>query len=157
MSNNGGGTSTGDVGNKIWLGWTSGHDGSASLNGMLDEVCLFNSALSATQITNLYNQTYVNPSYQYQSPSVGFAAIIEPPDSPNFSGINRMKDGPMILSFSGPASGNYSLWAGTNLALPLGSDGWALLKTGSFSGGTISFIDENATNYPARFYRITMP
>ena len=68
----------------------------------------------------------------------------------------RLSDGNYQLKFSG-TSGNYRLWASTNLALTPVTSTWSLLTSGTFSGGTVTYKDSQSTNYPRRFYLITVP
>ncbi|MDR3458278.1 MAG: autotransporter-associated beta strand repeat-containing protein [Verrucomicrobiae bacterium] len=68
----------------------------------------------------------------------------------------QLGDGNFQLKFSG-TSGNYRLWTTTNLTFKPVTSTWTLLTSGTFSGGTVTFKDNTATNYPQRFYVITTP
>ena len=68
----------------------------------------------------------------------------------------RLSDGNFQLKFSG-ASGGYRLWAATNLTMAPVTSTWTMLTSGTFSGGTVTFKDSASTNYPQRFYLITVP
>lgn len=68
----------------------------------------------------------------------------------------QLGDGNFQLKFAG-TSGNYRLWATINLAPTPLTNTWTLLTSGTFSGGTVTFKDSQATNYPLRFYSITVP
>ncbi len=46
----------------LWIGDRSGSTGSRSFNGAIDEVRIYNRALTENEIKNLYNGTYVNRS-----------------------------------------------------------------------------------------------
>jgi autotransporter-associated beta strand protein len=67
-----------------------------------------------------------------------------------------LNDGNFQLKFAG-TSGNYRLWTTTNLAFSPITSTWTQLTSGTFSGGSVTFKDSNATNYPRRFYSITIP
>ena len=74
---------------------------------------------------------------------------------PVLGAVTRQPDGNFSLLFSGPASFGYSVRATTNLLTPLA--GWTVLGTGTFGGVGASYLDLTATNYPQRFYRVTIP
>jgi fibronectin-binding autotransporter adhesin len=77
---------------------------------------------------------------------------------PQINSITPGAGGSFALAFSGPAGNNYRVWGSTNLAsVPITST-WTLLTNGLFGvSGTATFVDTTATNYPARFYLITVP
>ena len=68
-------------------------------------------------------------------------------------------NGNFQLSFSGPAGNSYSVWASTNVAAtPITSTWTPLVTNGLFDvTGAATFVDLAATNYPARFYVISVP
>lgn len=77
-------------------------------------------------------------------------AAISAPEitSAGFSG------GKFVLSGSvGLQVAPYTVLATTNLALPLAN--WSNLGEGTFTNGAFTFADALATNYPARFYRLS--
>jgi autotransporter-associated beta strand protein len=63
------------------------------------------------------------------------------------------------LAFSGPAGNSYRVWASANVAATPVASTWTLLLTnGLFNGtGSATFLDTSATNFPARFYVISVP
>jgi hypothetical protein len=75
--------------------------------------------------------------------------------TPHADGISRRTDGNMQLTISGPVGSGYSVHASTNVALPLGS--WSLLSSGTITVSPFNYEDLNATNFPQRFYRISIP
>jgi fibronectin-binding autotransporter adhesin len=78
---------------------------------------------------------------------------------PQITGITSTNNGSFNLAFSGPAGNNYSVWASTNLAATPINTAWTLLvSNGLFNvNGNAAFIDTTATNYPMRFYLISVP
>jgi len=81
-------------------------------------------------------------------------------------GVSCRSDGAVELAFVGWPGASYTLLAATNLSSasivdpsgPGGSSEWEALATlVPFPDGTFSFVDTAATNYPARFYRVTSP
>ena len=81
--------------------------------------------------------------------------------------ITYRVDGAVILEFLAWPGVSYTLRASTNLThgtmpptLPAGRHYCGMgghRHAGTFPGGTFSFVDTAATNYPARFYRLTWP
>ena len=80
--------------------------------------------------------------------------------------ISYESDGSVRLDFLAWPGVSYTLLAATNLnSAPMvhpsfvgGSPGWKAIATlVPFPDGTFSFVDTDATNYPARFYRLTGP
>jgi hypothetical protein len=68
--------------------------------------------------------------------------------------LSRQADGSARLSCSTAASQTYSVQATTSLASPA----WVTIGTASADGsGAFSFMDLDAPNYPARFYRLAGP
>jgi autotransporter-associated beta strand protein len=81
-----------------------------------------------------------------------------PPYPPQFNGTPVVQgDGGFRLSFSGPAGFAYRVWGSTNVALTPVSTTWTVLSSGTFNTGPVTFTDSHATNYPARFYEVTIP
>ncbi|MDR3460130.1 MAG: glycoside hydrolase family 31 protein [Verrucomicrobiae bacterium] len=70
-------------------------------------------------------------------------------------GAALLSDRSFNLSFSGPIAQSYTIWASTNLTVPL--QNWANLGGGTFSFDPANFTDLNAMNLQSRFYRITSP
>ena len=78
---------------------------------------------------------------------------------PQLTGITPGTNGSFQLSFSGPAGNSYTVWASTNVAAtPIASTWTPLVSNGLFSvGGLATFADSTATNFPTRFYLISVP
>jgi hypothetical protein len=74
---------------------------------------------------------------------------------PEVSSFGLTADHNFQLSGTGPTDQPYRILATTNISQAV-SD-WVQVGTGSFTGGTFSFTDLNATNYPRRFYRVFSP
>jgi autotransporter-associated beta strand protein len=62
------------------------------------------------------------------------------------------------VTFSGPAGNSYRVWASTNvLASPI-TNTWTVVASGVINGtGSVTAADNTATNYPMRFYLISVP
>lgn len=88
----------------------------------------------------------------YRSFEIGLPADITPPHIES-TGIGSDRN--IVLNFSAPQSQNYTVWASTNIALPLNQ--WTIVAQGNVSQSPMSITDLNSTNYPARFYLITIP
>ena len=82
-------------------------------------------------------------------------AVILPPPAPQISGYQRPSDGSFKFTFSGLAGVGYSVRAGTNLAAPATT--WTILSTNVFGNSPTNYIDLAATNYPNRYYLISIP
>ncbi len=76
--------------------------------------------------------------------------------SPQFTNSVRTADGSFILSGTGAVGGAYRILATTNVLQPLTN--WTAMTTGTFSsGGAFSYTNQQATNFPRRFYRAVSP
>jgi fibronectin-binding autotransporter adhesin len=84
---------------------------------------------------------------------------ISAPLQPSFSRPVLLSDGNIQLTFSYPGGSgfDYRLWASTNAALSPITSTWTLLSSGTFFGFDVTYTDLDATNYPRRFYSISMP
>jgi autotransporter-associated beta strand protein len=87
------------------------------------------------------------------NPTTGTLLVVatQPPQFTQFS----VSGGAFTMSGTGPAGSSYRIYAATNMALSFSE--WTPVATGAFSGGMFSFTDEQATNYPVRFYRAVSP
>jgi hypothetical protein len=65
----------------------------------------------------------------------------------------KVLGGTFQLSGTGPHGAAYRVLASTNLNLPQ----WTQVSTGRFAGGIFTCSDSQATNQPARFYRVLKP
>jgi fibronectin-binding autotransporter adhesin len=74
---------------------------------------------------------------------------------PQIATVSRAVDGNIQLGGTGPNGAAYRVLSSTNAALPLTS--WMEIGNGTFTGGTFSFLDPNATNYVQRFYSVVTP
>jgi uncharacterized repeat protein (TIGR03803 family) len=76
--------------------------------------------------------------------------------TPRLTGIEKLVNGSIFLTASGPPANPFRLWATTDLSTPLTS--WTLLTNGTFANdGKISFTDNAPSPLPARFYRVSTP
>jgi hypothetical protein len=64
-------------------------------------------------------------------------------------------DGSFQLTLSGPEGQPFTVLASPDVAVPL--TGWATLTNDHFGPSPAIFTDTDATNYPARFYRVVSP
>ena len=74
---------------------------------------------------------------------------------PQFDTVSVLPDGDFQFTFSANNNDHYTLWASTNLALPFAQ--WTDLGSGTMGASPLTFKDLGATNYPQRFYRISVP
>ncbi len=74
---------------------------------------------------------------------------------PQFTSVTLLADHNFEFTFSANNNDHYTLWASTNLTLPFAQ--WTDLGSGTMGASPLSFKDLGATNYPQRFYRITVP
>jgi len=74
---------------------------------------------------------------------------------PTITGFGELSNGRFSLTFTGALGASYTVYATTNLALPLSS--WTVMTNSSFNGAPVTFQDAKATNYPARFYQVALP
>jgi hypothetical protein len=65
--------------------------------------------------------------------------------------VVRLPDGSVQFDLTAPGAATATVLGSTNLTV------WQVLQTVPVTGGTAVFTDNNATNYPARFYRILVP
>lgn len=76
---------------------------------------------------------------------------------PSITNLVRLADRNLQFSFAGTAGQNYRVWACTNLAAALTTNSWTLLTNAIFGNGTAQFTDWQSTNFPQRFYLISVP
>src|SRR5439155_24326156 len=93
-------------------------------------------------ITNVAAKQFLTVMEQ-QSPG----ALI-PPD---FTSVSLSTSGAVDLSVTGEADLRYVFEASTNLV------NWTRLGVRTNLTGTIQFTDPKATNFPKRFYRVSVP
>jgi hypothetical protein len=72
-----------------------------------------------------------------------------------FQGLTLLPDGNFRLTLTGPVGQAYTLRASTNVALPFAN--WTVLGSGTIPSSPFTFDDLTATNYRARFYRMSLP
>jgi hypothetical protein len=118
----------------VWLGDAPDNPGVESLNGVVDEVAIFTSALSAGQIQQLY-----------------FMATNFPP-SPVLTGISRTQAGVVTLNWTTVPGYVYQIQSASTLKPPA----WTNLTTVTASGSSLTTTDTTAQSTP-RFYRALIP
>jgi hypothetical protein len=67
------------------------------------------------------------------------------------SSMTNLPDGRVQFGLTAPGAAQATVLGSTNLAA------WQELKTVTLTNGSAVFIDDTATNYPARFYRVRVP
>jgi hypothetical protein len=78
--------------------------------------------------------------------------IPKTPAAPRLTGLTRLTNGFTRLSFNGAAGFSYRVLASTNMT------NWSVLGTAApATPASFQFADGNATNYHARFYRVSTP
>jgi autotransporter-associated beta strand protein len=75
--------------------------------------------------------------------------------APAITGLGVLPDHNCALTLTGALGQPYTVWASTNVALPLA--GWQNLGSGTLSVSPFLYQDLTATNYPRRFYRTSAP
>jgi hypothetical protein len=105
-----------------------------SFVGALDEITLYSRALTGTEIQNIYN-----------AGSAGKMALI-----PALLSLGQQTNGAMRFNFQGPSGRTYEFDVSTDLVH------WTPWATQFNNTGSITIMDDTATNHPMRFYR-TVP
>jgi mannan endo-1,4-beta-mannosidase len=90
----------------------------------------------------------------YQSPEVITLGKLNAVP-PVITSVGPLAGGAVQLNGTGPRGSTCHVLASTNLAQPVA--GWPVLTNATFSGGVFTFTDEQAANYPRRFYRVVTP
>ena len=98
-----------------------------------------------------YGEIHFGTSWSSVLPAI--TPVTPPP--PVFGSVTALPGNQVSLSFSGPAGQSYSVFATTNLALPLAD--WTAVSTGTFGFNPVTFEDATATNFAQRFYIIAVP
>jgi hypothetical protein len=102
--------------------------------GSMDEVLLFNRALSASEISSIY--------------SAGSAGLVR---AAEFTSAKPSGTGPFQLSLRGLTGKTFTLYGSTDLA------NWSFLSTVANPSGVIQYNDPAAGGFLLRFYRATQP
>jgi hypothetical protein len=69
----------------------------------------------------------------------------------NAGTVIRLPDGRVQFGLTAPGAAQVTVLCSTNLV------GWQLLQTVPVTNGNAVFIDDTATNYPSRYYRLRVP
>jgi len=101
-------------------------------------------------------KTYVDTRTAW-NPLEQLALLPVPAWRPLLRGMTRLGDGSVQFSMSGVPCYDYRLWASTNIAAGPMTTTWTQLSGGTFGDTPTTFTDTAATNFPHRFYVITMP
>jgi hypothetical protein len=76
-------------------------------------------------------------------------------DPPVILGQQMLGNGSFQLSFSGPEGQTYTVLASPDASWLMPD--WSVLTNGTFGAGPVTVTDADATNSPARVYRISSP
>jgi hypothetical protein len=79
------------------------------------------------------------------------------PAAPSLSGVAVNGSGGVQFTLSGTAGFGYRVWATTDLTLSPITATWTLLSSNVFGASPVTFTDTEATNFPQRFYTVTVP
>jgi N-acetyl-anhydromuramyl-L-alanine amidase AmpD len=102
--------------------------------GSVDEILLFNRALSASEINSIY--------------AAGSAGLCR---APEFTRSDALGNGQFSLNLRGQTGKGFTLYGSTNLV------NWSVLGSLSNPVGTNQFVDATATNSVRKFYRASQP
>jgi len=89
--------------------------------------------------------------------STSVTLTVTPLTPPTLSDLVVLGDGNFQFNATGGNGQNYRVWASTNVALTPITSTWTLLSSGTFGASPVTFTDTQATNYPQRFYLLTVP
>jgi hypothetical protein len=101
------------------------------LNGRLDEIMVFNKALTAAQISSIY--------------AAGTDGVVKAPQITGASATNRQ----ISFSMLGLTGKNYTVYASTNLA------NWTIVTSLTNTYGTNFFTEAITNSLPEKFYKIS--
>ena len=79
------------------------------------------------------------------------------PVPPMLGGISASPSTGVQFTITGTAGFGYRVWGATNLNVGPIITTWTLLGSNTFTGSPVIFTDPLATNYPQRFYTVTVP
>ncbi len=117
---------------------------------------LFNAGTYNPGAFAAYELPALAPDLGWDTTRLGVDGTIKVIAKPQLTGANRRSDGNIEVTFtSDPSSTSYTLWASTNVALPLAQ--WSAIAIGPISGSPTTVPDLTSTNYPQRFYLISVP
>jgi hypothetical protein len=102
--------------------------------GGVDEILLFNRALSTSEISNIY--------------AAGSAGLVR---APEFTGTTNLGGGQVRLSLRGQTAKNFTLYSSINLS------NWTSLGPLANPTGATQYIDAGAAGAPQKFYRASQP
>jgi len=111
-------------------------EGNFYFNGLMDEVCIFNRALSGGEI-----------AATFEAGSAGMCAPV-PYFNTSANTIKWVTNGFSLQVAGLTAQGNVLVYSSTNLVT------WKPIYTNSPVFGSLQFLDTNATKYPMMFYRV---
>jgi len=88
----------------------------------------------------------------------GWTPVISTPAvPPTSSNLTVLGDGNFQFSISGGDGQSYRVWASSDVTLTPITSTWTEVGNGTFGASPVTFTDTQATNYPNRYYIITVP
>ena len=118
------------------------------------EIGIFNGLPEGATVT-ANNGTQYAISYQGGTGNDVVLTQISLPTPPQLDGIQPLAGGSVQLDGLGLTNLSYTVWANTNLT----TTNWISIGTAATPANTnaFQFTDQNATNFPQRFYRFSWP
>lgn len=80
-----------------------------------------------------------------------------PLSQPIISAPTLLPDGNFQFSATGNNGQNYRIWASPDVTLTPITTTWTQIGSGTFGGSPVTVTDLNATNYPQRYYLLSVP
>jgi len=111
----------------------------ASFNGGIDEISIYNRALSSNEIVEIHLAGSYGKCVGYGSPTLGLGSA------------QPLTTNGLSLMLHGYIGSNYVIEASTDLL------NWVPVTNFAIINSPFYFTDPTATNYQWRFYRATMP
>jgi hypothetical protein len=114
---------------------------------------------ASTYVASSFGPINLPTNVVWNTPQLGVNGTIQivsvaPPSISSFANTTTN----FQLTFSGPAGNNYRVWASTNVAATPITNTWTVIASGLFNTtGTATIADNTATNFPMRFYLISVP
>jgi len=110
-----------------------------------------------TSVGNYLLSTYGGNSFGgYSAPLIRTVIVTAPPIPPFLTGLTTLSNGALQFSFTNGTPTGFTVLASTNVALP--ASNWTAIGGASqISPGVYQFTDNQATNFPQRFYQVRSP
>jgi hypothetical protein len=135
--------------------WPAGAGGWYPFNGIIDEVSLYGSTLTAGQVQSIYQAgsagkcmneaPHIAGQLARQTVAVGGTAVF------GFANVTRLPNGAIQMLMTASPDSVFRVLSSTNLL------DWQTLATLTNSTGTVQFTDSSVTNFNRRYYRLVTP